>query len=90
MEKFLRTGMIVLIVVLVAGVFAACGDKTPDGAEVCRACDGNKTCSVCDGDGMLEFNGNALLGGDKKCNFCQYDPGVCRTCDGEGYVYTDH
>lgn len=83
----MRLASIILIVALVAGMFSACGDEIPDGAEVCRACKGSKECSVCDGDGVLEMNGNILLGEDRKCSFCHNDPGVCRTCGGKGYVY---
>lgn len=86
----IRIAAIILAVVLMASVLSACGDKIPDGAEVCRGCDGNKTCSVCDGDGVLEFNGNVLLGEDRKCSFCQNDPGVCSVCDGKGYAYVKH
>lgn len=87
MKKTVKMVSILLIAALMAGMLTACGDGIPDGAEECRACKGSKECSVCNGDGVLEMNGNILLGPDKTCSFCYKDPGVCRTCDGLGYVY---
>lgn len=70
-----------------AKCYACHGDPT------CNTCQGNKYCKTCGGSGTCtKCNGQpkcSTCGGDGHCAKCHNSDGICTTCNGLGYTWTD-